>query len=156
MRITDALLGEHGVFYAQFNACEELIETADADAVRRAAALIASALKPHAQLEDELLFDPLVERADRELDIFPLMEQEHAMIADLLDQIQRTRTVVEARELLLEAIDLARVHFMKEERIAFPRAEQELDETELLRLGRQWSERRGVTLDSSLPVSGIR
>lgn len=53
MRITDAFLGEHGVFYAQFDHLESLLTTGpSAECVREQAGLLASALAPHAQLEN--------------------------------------------------------------------------------------------------------
>ncbi len=58
MKITDALLGEHGAFYAQFDRLEETLpHTTLAGEVREQAALLAAALVSHAQLEDTLLFE---------------------------------------------------------------------------------------------------
>ena len=52
----------------------------------------------------------------------------------------------DSRVLVLDVIEAARLHFMKEERMAFPTAEQLLGQTELLRLGERWAEARGVWL----------
>jgi hemerythrin-like domain-containing protein len=147
MKITDAFLGEHAVFYAQFTECEDILDRADLESLRHMAAVLASALDTHAQLEDKLLFGPLASRLNDELGIFQLMEQEHTQIAQLLGQISTAHTPGRAGELMSEMIAAARAHFEKEEQVAFPRAEQILGEDELRRLGRIWSDARGVAVE---------
>jgi len=60
MILTEALLGEHAVFYAQF---DHLVQTVpgvgDLTIIQAQTALIASALATHAQLEEDLLFKAL-------------------------------------------------------------------------------------------------
>ena len=151
MRLTDAFLGEHAVFYAQFDACERTLEEADQDALRQQAAVIASALHSHAQLEDELLFDDLQTRAG-ESSVFAVMEQEHREIAGLLDRIEREPDLETTRDLLRDVIHAARAHFTKEERVAFPMAEQLLDDADLSRRGDRWAAARHVALGDTLPA----
>ncbi len=147
MKITDAFLGEHAVFYAQFAECEDIVDRADLESLRHMAAVIASGLDTHSKLEDELLFGPLSAHVGDDLGIFQLMEQEHTQIANLLGQVATARTAGRAGELLVEMIAAARAHFEKEEQVAFPRAEQLLGAAELQRLGRAWSNARGVAVE---------
>jgi hemerythrin-like domain-containing protein len=151
MKITDAFLGEHAVFYAQFDECETLLERGNLEVLKEAAAVIASALESHAQLEDRLHFGPLVAHGD-EPGIFQLMEEEHVVIAGLLHAIAVARDASRASELLAEMTAAARAHFQKEESVAFPRVEQLLSIEQLRRLGVEWAAARGVTLESSTPV----
>jgi len=146
VRITDALLGEHGAFYAQFDRLEETLpHTTSAAEVREQAALLAAALVTHAKLEDTLLFDRM-RAAGADEGLLSTMESEHAEIAGLLTRAQGSQDASVAREDLLEAVALAREHFAKEERLAFPLADSALGPVVLAELGARWSERRDVFL----------
>lgn len=145
MRITDALLGEHGAFYAQFDRLEGLRDGTPAPEVREQAALLAAALVTHAHLEDELLFDRL--RAEGgDAGLLETMEEEHRTIAGHLERAQGSGDAARALAELREAVALARDHFAKEERIAFPLADELLGDGVLEELGVRWSNRRGVVL----------
>lgn len=146
MKITDAFLGEHAVFYAQFDECETLLDLGSLEVLKEAAALIASALESHAQLEDRLLFGRLAAQSD-DPGIFQLMEEEHVLIAGFLHAIAAARNADRASELLGEMIAAARAHFHKEESVAFPRAEHALGIEHLQRLGMEWAVARGVVLE---------
>lgn len=147
MKITDAFLGEHGVFYAQFDHLDRVLpDTAELSAVQRHAALLASALAPHAHLENELLFDGLAVRDDEGAGPATMMQQDHAEIEGMLESVAAASDPGEARSLLEQAIAQAREHFRKEEMVAFPLAEQLLDDAELRRLGEEWAARRDVRL----------
>ena len=148
MKLTDALLGEHGAFYAQFDRLEETLPHAGSVAeVREQAALLAAALVTHAKLEDALLFDPM-RKAGADAGLLDTMEEEHTEIAGMLTRAQGTQDLAVARRELLDAVALAREHFGKEERLAFPMAERALGVAVLTDLGAAWSERRDVFLDS--------
>ena len=147
MKITDAFLGEHAVFYAQFEECETMLDRSNLDSLKHAAAVIASALESHAELEDKLLFGPLAIYSDGEPGIFQLMEEEHTAIANFLGAIAAAKDAGRASELLSEMMAAARAHFEKEEQVAFPRVEQLLGADELRRLGREWSAARGVAVE---------
>lgn len=148
MKITDAFLGEHAVFYRQFDEVDDMLDRADLNSLKHAAAVIAGALESHAQLEDALLFGPLARAAADGADIFALMEEEHTVIAKLLGEIATARDAARAAELLTDMIAAARDHFAKEENVAFPRAERLLDAGELHRLGAAWAQARNVVLES--------
>lgn len=151
MKMTDALLGEHGAFYAQFDRLEqELPRTAGAGEVREQAALLAAALISHARLEDEMLFHRVLE-AGGDAGLLVVMEDEHRRIAALLSKAQVALDLEEARTALLEAVALARAHFAKEERAAFPMAEAVLDHDVLIALGTAWAERRAVFVEGGEP-----
>lgn len=143
MKVTDAFLGEHAVFYGQFDECQAVMHWPDLDALKQRAALIASALVPHAHLENDLLFNALDTR-DVPPAILAVMRQEHEAIDGGLARMQTTRDSDQARELFSELIAAARAHFEKEERILFPLADRALSNAEQLRLGAEWAAARGV------------
>jgi len=144
MKITDALLGEHGAFYAQFDRIEETVpHTTSVGEVREQAALLAAALISHAQLEDTLLFERM-RSAGGDEGLLSTMEAEHTEIAGLLTRAQGCPDVAAARDDLLEAVALARDHFAKEEQVAFPMAESIIGAAGLTALGARWSARREV------------
>lgn len=158
MTILDALRGEHGVFYAQFDQLDEMLPAArTADEVRALAALLASGLVSHARLEDALLFDRLAPAgADRGL--LEALAAEHARIAEALEQAQLAPDTAIARDQLLEAIALARDHFAREERMIFPVAGELLDDAAREALGVRWAEYRAVWLPVAVggPVQRTR
>jgi len=55
MDIVDALLGEHGALYVQFDHVEEAIPQLSLCALRAQTDVLAAALQSHSSLEDELL-----------------------------------------------------------------------------------------------------
>ena len=151
MRITDAFLGEHGVFYAQFDWAEALIEQSPAlSEIKTASALIAAALIPHAQLENELLFAAM-EHQRGPVGPTLVMRIEHDEIEQLLDQVARASDPPRAAHLLGDAIHQARAHFAKEEQVAFPLADDLLGEARLRELGAIWADRRAVSDALTVP-----
>ncbi len=113
--------------------------------MREQAALLAAALVTHAKLEDALLFDRM-RSAGADEGLLDTMEAEHTTIAGLLTRAQGSHDAVVARAHLLDAVALAREHFAKEERLAFPLAESALGAGILTELGVSWSDRRDVYL----------
>ena len=147
MKVTDAFLGEHGVFYAQFDRLEETVLSEDRiDVLRGQAALLASALAPHAKLEDDLLFGAMDRIASAGSGPTAIMRAEHEAIEVALQGLESSTDTKAAREMFLEAIHLARSHFLKEESVAFPMAEEVLGRETLERLGEEWARARGVVL----------
>ena len=116
--------------------------------MREQAALLAAALVTHAKLEDELLFARM-RSAGADAGLLDTMEEEHTEIAGMLTRAQGTSEIVVARRELLDAVALARQHFAREERLAFPLAESALGAGALTTLGAAWSERRDVFLDGA-------
>ena len=164
MKITDALRGEHGVFYAQFVLMQETARAAELQIIQAQGALLAAALVPHAQIENEILF-PAIEAEIGEQGPTRVMREEHAQIEGMLTRLQTLReftqahdeiesklaqlpnltTAEEARALIDDMIYAAREHFAKEEQVLFPMCEEFLSARALTELGAQWAERRGVT-----------
>lgn len=165
MKITDALLGEHGVFYAQFDLLQRTAETANLEKMQAQGALLAAGLAPHAQIENEILF-PALEKVLGEHGPTQVFRQEHAQIEGWLAQLQEVRAllqahdeiesalarlaqlddVAQAQRLVLDTLYLAREHFAKEETMLFPMAEGMLEPRVLEDLGAQWARWRSVVL----------
>lgn len=146
MDLTDALRGEHGVFYALFDHIEARIEAAaTADELRGLGAAVAAALVPHAELEDELLFSALEPHLGP---IGPLevMRHEHHEIERDLGRVSETTDDTALSRLLSGVIHAARAHFEKEERVLFPMSHMHLDAGKLRQLADAWAARRGVKL----------
>ena len=145
MKITDALLGEHGVFYAQFDHLEEILPAVSRlECVKHHAALVAAALVPHAELENELLFGPMETAMGGGAGPPAAMRVEHEEIESRLGEVGMETDLDRAKTGLLEAIRLARAHFEKEERIAFPLAVSVLGDGALRERGSEWAGRRRV------------
>lgn len=150
MKITDAFLGEHGILYAQFDYLEGMLRGSPTlEQAHSAAAILTSAMKPHAELEEELLFAPAVERMGHPHAALDVMHEEHEEVKGHVMAARNATRVDVAVEELLRAVDLARYHFLKEEQVTFPLAEQLLGAEELERLGREWAARRAVVLASA-------
>lgn len=163
MKITDALKGEHGVFYAQFNHLEQWLDGADLSAIKTAGALLGAGLAPHAHIENEVLFPPIEERLG-EGGPTTVMRREHAEIEGKLNELQElkgahdeiegaltklpnAKSVDDARRLVKDILYAAREHFAKEEKMLFPMAEQILDANTLEQLGAEWASRRTEAVD---------
>ncbi len=146
MKITDAFLGEHAVFYAQFDHMEQMIPIAASVAqVKTQGAMLKSALAGHAQLEEELLFKNL-ESHIGPMGPLAVMRAEHDEIERSLESLPGTQDLAQAQALLLKVIEVARNHFSKEEQVLYPMALQTLTPETLSDLGSQWAERRSVNL----------
>ncbi len=146
MKITDAFLGEHGAFYAQFDYLEKVVPVAETLAqLQSPAALVTAALETHARLEDELLFTALDPHMGQ-MGPLTVMRIEHDEIENILARVQEVQDLVEAQCLVLNVIQVARDHFAKEERILFPAADQMLGVESLAQLGKQWAAQRRVMI----------
>lgn len=144
MKLTDALLGEHGVFYAQFDHLAQAVPPESTlELIQSQAALLSAALATHANLEDELLFSALDPHLGH-MGPLSVMRMEHDEIENALGQVQRASDLAEAKQWLSHAVRVARDHFAKEEQVLFPMAHQVLSEEQLTQLGAQWAQRRGV------------
>lgn len=144
MKVTQAFLGEHAVFYAQFEHLEKNLPRAEShEWVVAQSLLLQSAVATHAQLEEELLFSVLEPHTGQGGPV-AVMRMEHEEIESALDAIPFTPDLDAARSSLQRVIQVARQHFAKEEQILFPMADQFLNLEELERLGDRWAERRHV------------
>lgn len=140
IKITDALVGEHGPLYAQL---DRLASAAGGslEAIRSCALLLKAGLVSHAHLEDDLLFAELERKNGRD-SLLEGMYEDHEQVDALLGELARVEDLEEARSLAGRLVALANNHFAKEEKAVFPLAEQTLGESELVRLGEEWEYRR--------------
>lgn len=146
MKITDALLGEHGVFYAQFSHLEQVVpQLADLALVQAQGALLTAALETHAHLEEDLLFSTLEPHLGQGGPL-AVMRTEHQQIEEGLARLPGLGELAPARQLLLQVVQVARGHFAKEEQVLYPMAHQALGEAVLAELGARWAERRQVVV----------
>ena len=146
MRLTDALLGEHAVIYALLDHIDQ--ELAGLDVLTDVQGLtrtLAATLLSHARVEDRMLFPAL------EVHLGPdgplaCMRQEHAEIEAAIEDVATAATCGVAVERLRHALQVARDHFVKEERVLFLMARQFMSERDLERLGDKWAAARGIAL----------
>ncbi len=147
VKLTDALLGEHGVFYVLFNQIEEIaaIESPLAQ-IRGATTVLGAMVDSHATLEDELLFSALEPHLGTGDGPLAVMRAEHEEMARLLEQIEDADDADQVILWIEEALSAARSHFQKEERVLFPMAQHLLGDEALTRLGKSWAKARRVTI----------
>jgi iron-sulfur cluster repair protein YtfE (RIC family) len=146
VRITDALLGEHGALYPLLDHLESVAANpALAAELSTRAAVLAAALEGHARLEEELLFSALAASLGSTGPLH-VMRMEHNEIDRILMELQQAPGPATARELTRNLIAVTRAHFGKEEQVLFPMALGVLANHVSEQLGRQWAERRQVHL----------
>ena len=152
MRITDALLGEHGVFYLLLQDIEQALPAIENLAIlQNRIAPLAFSLEAHASLEDELLFIALEPHLGTQGGPLAVMRHEHDQIVSLLERIPSAPDLAQARALAAQMIEVSRGHFRKEEQVLFRMAQNFLDEDELSALGAKWSARRGPLITLEMP-----
>ena len=144
MKITDAFIAEHAVLYAQLDHLEEVIPAAKtAGEIKAMAGLLEAALRTHAQLEDELLFNGLEPGLDQ-MGKLEKIQHEHDAICKGLELVRIARTKPDAQRRLLNVVHLTRKEFDLEDRVIFKLAEEILREETLLKLGKAWARQRIV------------
>ena len=147
MKLTDALLGEHGAFYMLFDEIEEIAATESAVAQLHGATTVLEAMvTSHATLEERLLFSALEHYLGKEEGPLAALHAEHEEMERMLAYMQEDPDVDRAILWISEALSAARSHFQKEERILFPMARRLLGDETLSRLGSVWAEARRVTI----------
>ena len=144
MKITDAFIAEHAVIYAQLDHLEHAIPAAKTlGEVKVMAGILEAALKPHAEAEDELLFNGLEPGLDQ-MGMLEKVQHEHDAICKGLEKVRIARTRKDAQRYLLSIVHLTRKEFDMEDRILFRLADELLREETLLKLGKSWARRRSV------------
>jgi hemerythrin-like domain-containing protein len=143
MFITDALLGEHAVFYLFLGHIEQALPALDSlSSLQHRFAAFAFALEAHAGLEDELLFTALEPHLGAQAGPLAVMRFEHNQIVDLFGKIKSAADLNFARDFARQLFPIVRRHFQKEEQVLFQMAARFLSEDELSALGGQWAMRR--------------
>lgn len=149
MNILDALSGEHGLLYAQFDCIETGVAgRGSLDLLRAEADLLIASLKAHLSLEDELLCARMTSHVKRQPPIVGC-EISHEEIDAGLAQFRAAADAAQARGYLLGIIALTRRHSGGQERWLFPMARRLLGEATLQALGAEWSARRGVAAETA-------
>ena len=144
MKITDAFIAEHAVLYAQLDHLEQAIPAAKTlGELQAMAALLEAALRTHADLEDELLFNGLEPGLDQ-MGKLEKVQHEHDAICKGLELIRQSRTKKDAQRRLLNVVHLTRKEFDLEDRVIFRLAEEILREDTLKQLGKAWARQRLV------------
>jgi len=143
MNLIDALVAEHAVFRAQLDHLEQSLKTsASLERLKAQFELLASGLRRHAKIEDDLVFGPL----NSKLGLSHDLHNEHELLEGLLERVHGTDELPEMKALLARIIRSMRRHFSNEETALFPGARRGLGEEELNRLGTQWAGRRHVSV----------
>lgn len=146
MKLTDALLGEHGVLVDMLGELDGLTSRAEsAHEVAVAVEVPAAALLQHAKVEDELLF-PALEAVAGKQGITTAMRAEHVEIDALVARVRSASSLEECLRALDELLEKTREHFEKEEQILFPMIEREIGDTRLEALAEKWAALRRVTI----------
>jgi hemerythrin-like domain-containing protein len=146
IRITQALLGEHGAIYPLLTFIEKTAPSASLESIHIQAQLLHSTLATHAGIEDVLL-RPAIEQ--HLLQTAPNPDgtpglTDHQIINAGLEAVLAADTAAEASRLLLDTLAKTRKHFAKEETIIFGIAERELSNETQERLGAEWAASRNV------------
>src|SRR5262245_5944536 len=146
MKITDAFVAEHAVIHTQLDHLEHAVpKAATLGEVKVMAALLEAALRPHAELEDELLFDGLEPGLDQ-MGKLEKVQHEHGAICKGLESVRQARSRQDACRRLLNVVHLARKEFDLEDRVIFRLAEEILRAETLEKLGKAWARRRLVPI----------
>ena len=144
MKITDALLGEHGVIYTLFAHVEDRLTTSETLVeVKQLASTLAAVMLPHAHLEDEILFPALQTHIGSDGPL-AVMRSEHDTIKTTLRSVAGMTDLESAQSALISTLSLARQHFGKEEQALFRICKNAISDEELERLGDRWATARRV------------
>jgi hemerythrin-like domain-containing protein len=142
MKITEVLMAEHAVFHNLFDHIEAAVPRLKTPGeVKLLATLVDKVMAPHSKTEDDLFIEPL-EHCFEQIGHNETFHAEHRLIEDMLAKVHKTRTLKDAKTILLKAIAATRKHFDKEERIVFPMAERVLKAKTLSDLGTEWLRKR--------------
>jgi len=145
MDLIQALLGEHGVFYAQFDHLAKSTTGAASLSEIQAQAMVAEALLGHAHLEDDLLFDALEAHLGRGAGPLAVMRMEHIEIERAFERLGQVDDLAEAHAIVDDVLETVRGHFAKEEQVLFPMARQFLGSQRLGEMGARWADQRKVS-----------
>ncbi len=141
MKITDALMAEHGELYNTLSFVEEVAPTLETRELQLLASMLERLLRVHAELEENYILaaldHTLEEKGQRNR-----IRQVHQEIDSRLKEIHRVSELAQALRLLREAIDVSRKHFKYEEDIVFPLAETVLKPETLETLGKALFDQR--------------
>ena len=154
MKITDVLLAEHAVFHNFFDHLEKTApRLRSTSEIKLLSAALEVLLLSHTSTEDDLLIEPLGHSLEQ-IGQNETFHNEHQEIEAKLAAVKKARQFKQARGLLLQAVQRAREHFDKEERVVFPLAERLLKAKTLSEMGDEWLSRREMILVRRLYRTG--
>ncbi|NQV85102.1 MAG: hemerythrin domain-containing protein [Rhodospirillales bacterium] len=156
MKITDALYGEHGLFYAHMEYLDRVLggnEEPPLEVLQALAGGLENMVASHARIEEDGLFAAL-DVSLGGMGPLGVMLGEHREIDRLLAAAQASGSAAACAGHLRDLLTLLRQHFIKEERVLFVLAQQHLDEGVLIALGETWADTRHVTVRGPDDVPG--
>lgn len=146
MDVTDALLGEHGVFHLLIEQLDDALGRCETvTELRVAAEPLAISLLGHHRVEEETLLTPY-ERETGSLGPLKCLRHEHEQMNHLVRVIFRAHEATEMREQIRTLLEIVRRHLTREEQLLFALARKALPDDERRSSGAHWAEFRGVTL----------
>ncbi len=151
MKITHALLGEHGAIYPLLDLVEETGATAGLVEIKTQARLLHAALISHADIEDALLRPAIESYLPRPAPApdGSISPTDHQAIGAGLRSVIEAGNAEQARRLLTDTVFMIRKHFKKEEKIIFAIAERQLSAEFQDELGARWAALRKLTVNGS-------
>jgi len=146
MKITDALLAEHGLIRNLLETVERLrAESHDLTELRTAAAVLDNALATHSDIEETVFF-PALEPHIGDAGPLAVMRAEHEEMDRSVGEMRDSEDVEHVKAVLSDLVALARTHFQKEEAILLPLAGEVLSEADQQEIGKKWAAARGVAI----------
>ncbi len=146
MDVTDALLGEHGVFHLLVEQLDDALGRCESvTELRMASEPLVISLLGHHRVEEESLLAPY-ERATGSLGPLMCLRHEHEQMNQLARLIFRATEPVRMREGIQMLLEVVRRHLAREEQLLFGLARQALPDEARVDSGGQWAQFRGVTL----------
>jgi iron-sulfur cluster repair protein YtfE (RIC family) len=146
MDVTDALLGEHGVFHLLVEQLDDALPRCSSVVeLRVAAEPLAISLLGHHRVEEEALLAPY-ERETGSLGPLTCLRHEHEQMNQLVRIIFRATEAGQMREQISALLDIVRRHLAREEQLLFGLARHALSDGDRASSGVHWAQFRGVTL----------
>lgn len=153
MDIVSALRGEHGPLRHMLDVLRLAAPRFSPAEMRVAALLTSEAVESHARIEDELLFNALIDSGRIPAGPVEAMRAEHSRIESLFGQLlapEETPGRPPTERTVAVLVETIRHHFAHEEQVLFRMAGDLLPAELLDSLGRLWAERRSVVLTPQL------
>ena len=152
MNIVDALLGEHGMLYVQFDYIEPAVSRIeDLTVIKAAGRALAATVQSHLTLEDELLCARVISALKSHPPVIGC-EMSHDEIDRGFVQLWAAEDPTTAQGNLLGILALARRHSFGQERVLFPLARRMLTSEVMRVLGAEWAKRRGIVVQPDGPM----
>jgi len=136
--VTQALVLEHTVFRTVFDQVERLLPmTESVPEVQRLSGLVEGLLRQHGETEKDLAYSAL-DHVLEENGRLNRLHQDHREIDEHFKRIRRADELIQARQLLTQALAATREHFRREETIVFPFLDRMLQPETSEALGGLW------------------